>query len=149
HCCSIPHEWDAVRYRTAPVTRPAVRIILRLLSLSGPPKKAVVIGIVSTLAATAFTLITPLLISWAIDYGIVRGKSDVRALGLVALAIFGAAVGTGISKYTFTYIGEATAQRIAYDLRDMLYNQLQRLSYAYHDHAQIGQIMSRVTQDVE
>jgi ABC-type multidrug transport system fused ATPase/permease subunit len=126
-----------------------VKILLRLLTLAGPHKKAVGVGIVSTLAATAFTLITPQLISWAIDFGIVRGRSDVRTLGLVALAIFAAAVGTGISKYTFTYIGEATAQRIAYDLRDMLYNRLQRLSYAYHDHAQIGQIMSRVTQDVE
>jgi ABC-type multidrug transport system fused ATPase/permease subunit len=126
-----------------------VRILLRLLSLSGPHKKRVAIGVISTLLATAFTLITPELIRWAVDFGIVRGRSDVRALAIVAVAIFAASVGRGIFQYTFTYIGEATAQRIAYDLRDMLYNRLQRLSYAYHDHAQIGQIMSRVTQDVE
>jgi ATP-binding cassette subfamily B protein len=109
----------------------------------------VALGIITTLLATAFTLITPQLIRWAVDYGIVSGKSDVRALAIVSLAIFASAVGRGVFQYGFTYIGEATAQRIAYDLRDQLYNRLQRLSYAYHDNAQIGQIMSRVTQDVE
>ena len=38
---------------------------------------------------------------------------------------------------------------MAFDLRNKIYERLQRLSYAYHDRQQTGQIMSRATQDVE
>jgi ATP-binding cassette subfamily B protein len=38
---------------------------------------------------------------------------------------------------------------VAYDLRNHIYEKLQRLSYAYHDNAHTGQLMSRATQDVE
>ncbi|MBI4311719.1 MAG: ABC transporter ATP-binding protein [Chloroflexi bacterium] len=37
---------------------------------------------------------------------------------------------------------------MAYDLRNSIYNRLQRLSFAYHDKHQTGQLMSRATQDV-
>ena len=35
------------------------------------------------------------------------------------------------------------------DLRNQLYNHLQKLSYAFHDRSQTGQLMSRATSDVE
>ena len=38
---------------------------------------------------------------------------------------------------------------MAYDLRNLIYDRLQRLSYAYHDRQQTGQLMSRATADVE
>jgi ATP-binding cassette subfamily B protein len=34
-------------------------------------------------------------------------------------------------------------------LRNMFYNRLQRLSYAFHDRSQTGQLMSRATADIE
>lgn len=126
-----------------------MKILIRLLGLLRPYKLRILACMVSVTLAAAFIAATPLLVGWAVDYGVAKGKNDVRALIVISLAIFGAAVGRGVFQYIFTYMGEATAQRIAYDLRDQLYNRLQRLSYAYHDKVQIGQIMSRVTQDVE
>jgi ATP-binding cassette subfamily B protein len=46
-------------------------------------------------------------------------------------------------------MSEWLAQHVAYDLRNAIYDRLQRLSYAYHDKQQTGQLMSRATQDVE
>jgi ATP-binding cassette subfamily B protein len=43
------------------------------------------------------------------------------------------------------YIG----QKVAFDLRNRIYDRIQRLSFAFHDKAQTGQLMSRATQDVE
>ena len=51
--------------------------------------------------------------------------------------------------YGQTYLGEWLSQRVAYDIRNQIYDRLQRLSYAYHDQQQTGQLMSRATQDVE
>ena len=51
--------------------------------------------------------------------------------------------------YSQQYLGEKLSQSVAYDIRNAIYDRLQKLSFAYHDQAQIGQIMSRATQDVE
>jgi ATP-binding cassette subfamily B protein len=55
----------------------------------------------------------------------------------------------GAFAYGQTYVGEWLASTVSYDVRNDIYNHLQRLSFAYHDKAQTGQIMSRATQDVE
>jgi ATP-binding cassette subfamily B protein len=68
---------------------------------------------------------------------------------IASLLIIGAAVARGIFQYFQTYSAEWLAQRCAYDIRNDIYNHLQRLSFAYHDKAQTGQIMQRATQDVE
>ena len=47
------------------------------------------------------------------------------------------------------YLTEVISQRIAYDIRDTLYDHLQRLSFAFYDKNQIGQLMSRASIDVE
>jgi len=55
----------------------------------------------------------------------------------------------GLFAYGQSYVGEWLAQHVAFDIRNAIYDRLQRLSYAYHDKASIGQIMSRATADVE
>ena len=46
-------------------------------------------------------------------------------------------------------MGEYLSQRVCFDLRNRIFNQYQRLSFAYHDRSQTGQLMSRATSDVE
>jgi ATP-binding cassette subfamily B protein len=54
-----------------------------------------------------------------------------------------------IAQYGRQYLGQVLGQKVAYDLRNNIYNRLQHLSFAYHDSHQTGQLMSRATQDVE
>jgi ATP-binding cassette subfamily B protein len=76
-----------------------------------------------------------------------EGKTSTLALagGLIMIA----AIMRGISTYGMQFSGEWLSQHVAYDLRNHIYEKLQRLSYAYHDNAHTGQLMSRATQDVE
>jgi ATP-binding cassette subfamily B protein len=76
-----------------------------------------------------------------------EGKTS--TLALAAAGILGAALLRGFFTYWTTFIGEWLGQHVAFDLRNNIYNRLQRLSYAYHDKQQTGQLMSRATQDVE
>ena len=76
-------------------------------------------------------------------------EGSTSTLLLVALAILVAAVLRGFFTYWMTFMGEWLAQHVAFDLRNQIYDRLQRLSYAYHDKQQTGQLMSRATQDVE
>ena len=132
---------------------------LRLIARAMPYKGWLLLAIVALAGASLFTVATPKLVGFAIDTGLqIReqgGSAGAIAEGnmatiLVAAALLlGAALARGTFAYAQTYVGERVSQSIAYDFRNEIYDHLQRLSYAYHDDAQIGQIMSRATQDVE
>ena len=102
---------------------------------------------------------SPLLVQSAIDFGLnpIRDASDritglagnEKTLIIAAGAILAFAVGSGLSRFGLTYASESLGQKVAYDLRNRLFGNVQRLSYAYHDTVQTGQIMSRATEDVE
>lgn len=49
----------------------------------------------------------------------------------------------------YTYLGESIGQRIAYRLRMAYYEQLQRLSFSYHDRVPVGDILTRGILDIE
>ncbi len=136
-------------------------VLLRLLSFLRPQKRRLLLAFVCVFGSGIFVLVTPQMVQRAIDQGLkvqlqVLGDKETHvALGststliFAALAIVGAAIFRGIFAYGQTYMGEWLSQRVAYDLRNSIYDRLQRLSYAYHDKAQTGQLMSRATQDVE
>ena len=55
----------------------------------------------------------------------------------------------GISTYFHQYLGDLFGITVVYDLRDSLYKKLQALSFKYYDNAKTGDLMSRLTADVE
>ena len=85
---------------------------------------------------------SPLLVQRAIDFGLnpIRDSSDQitglagseQTLIIAAGAILAFAVGSGMSRFGLTYASESLGQKVAYDLRNKLYGNVQRLSYAYH-----------------
>jgi ATP-binding cassette subfamily B protein len=76
-------------------------------------------------------------------------EGTTRTLVWVAVALLALAILRSIFAYFQQFMSEWLAQHVAYDLRNAIYDRLQRLSYAYHDKQQTGQLMSRATQDVE
>ena len=63
--------------------------------------------------------------------------------------ILAATLAKGIFTFSQVFVGEYLSQRVCFDLRNRIFNQYQRLSFAYHDRSQTGQLMSRATSDVE
>jgi ABC-type multidrug transport system fused ATPase/permease subunit len=134
-----------------------VPVPIRLLSYAWPYKMRVLLTCVALAGLTAFQLIGPKLVGYAIDTGVDVTKDgnvsvahgNMRTLMIAAGLIVAAAAARGIFQFWQTFTGEWVSQRIAYDIRNDIYNHLQRMSFAYHDKAQTGQIMQRATQDVE
>ncbi len=130
---------------------------IRLLAFLGPYKRRVAVAFLCVIASGAAIVAMPQLIRWAIDYGLglerqnceLVATGEKHLLAIAAAAIIGAALFRGAFSYGQTYLGEWISQRVAYDIRNQIYDRLQRLSYAYHDQQQTGQLMSRATQDVE
>jgi ATP-binding cassette subfamily B protein len=136
-----------------------VRHLLRLGEYIRPYRRQLALAIVAVVLSGAFTMISPLLVRYAIDFGLEPQRdADGRLTGLGgnelllilgALAIVAFAVGRGFAQFGQTFLGESIGQKMAYDVRNRINDNLQKLSYAYHDRVQTGQIMSRVIQDVE
>ncbi len=123
------------------------RIYARILGLLRPHWRSALGAILCLLLSTAFALAIPTLLAWVIDVGVSRG--DFGSLALAALAILTASVMRGLFAYGQGYFSQAASQHVAYDLRNTLYNHLQKLSFSFHDESETGQLMSRMTVDIE
>ena len=123
------------------------RILLRLLGYWRHHWLAVLLAYVALFASLALTIGNPQVIGFAIDSGISNGrKGDLLiAAGLIIAIHFV----YGFFAYCQHYLGEYLSQHVAYDLRNRLYDRIQSLSFSFHDRSQTGQLMSRVTSDVE
>lgn len=141
---------------------PEAPVLLRLIARAWWHRSMMFASIFALVGASALTIAAPWLTGYAIDEGlgivtainlsgdeVTTVEGDMGTLMVAIGFLAAAAIGRGAFVYAQTYIAERLGQTMAYDLRNDIYERLQRLSYAYHDKAEIGQIMSRATQDVE
>ena len=104
-------------------------------------------ALICTLVGTALNLAMPWLLKEAIDRTLVQ--KEYRLLGVLALSIVGVTILRGVFSFGQTYLSEYVGQRTIYDIRNAMYGHLQRLSFSFYDTAGTGQLMSRVTSDVD
>jgi ATP-binding cassette subfamily B protein len=81
-------------------------------------------------------------VSWLGD-----GKLSIlnfAVLAVIVIAVFGA-----LSSYVEKYLTTSVGQWVMHDLRRVLYSHIQRLSLSYHDQKRTGDLISRVTSDID
>jgi len=125
---------------------PLVAVTLRILRYLLPYWRRVVLLYIALFASLGLQLTIPMVIARAIDDGI--GERDSRFLIESALLIVGLTLLQGIFTFARSYLVQSAAERVAYDMRNELYAHLQRLTYAFYDQSQTGQLMSRATEDI-
>jgi ATP-binding cassette subfamily B protein len=104
-------------------------------------------AIFSLVMVTLASLISPLLLKQAIDNGIIPGNMLAILIAVGGLLIV--AVVRAVFSFLQSYLSEKASQNAAYDTRNMIFNKITELSFSYHDQAQTGQLMTRVTSDVD
>jgi len=123
-------------------------VIFRGLKRFFWPDKGFLLGSVLGLAcATALGLVYPLLLRTLINDMILPGRYS----GVLGLALL--AVGVVAVKVSFQYLhgfsGGRLGNRLAFRLRNACYEKLQALSFSFYDSARTGDLMSRLTADIE
>ncbi|MDA1035666.1 MAG: ABC transporter ATP-binding protein [Chloroflexi bacterium] len=103
---------------------------------------------VSLLLSTAFFLTVPKLIGNAIDTAVRPGGSRDELI-TIGLLIIGVIFLRGLFNFGNLYLAESLSQRVSYKMRNLVYDKLQHLSFAFHDHEHTGNLMSKSTVDVE
>ena len=66
-----------------------------------------------------------------------------------ALSLVGVAVLGGLATFLQGYLSARASHGAAYDMRNAIFEKLQDLSFSYHDRARTGQLITRVTSDVD
>ncbi|MFC2035099.1 ABC transporter ATP-binding protein [Chloroflexota bacterium] len=124
-----------------------MRILLKLIVFARPYWWLLSLALICLVATTGFSLAVP----WMLGEGInaVLSQGERSFLILAAGVVVGASILRGLSAYWQTYLSQVVSQRTSYDIRNAIYDRLQRLSFTFHDQSQTGQLMSRATVDVE
>ena len=104
-------------------------------------------ALLSLFFVTAANLIAPQMIRLAIDGGL--EKRSLETIYLAVGGLIGLAVLRGLFTFLQGYLSERASQGVAFDMREGLFSKLQRLSFSYYDNAQTGQLVTRLTNDVE
>ncbi|WP_199562869.1 ABC transporter ATP-binding protein [Sporosarcina sp. BI001-red] len=98
-------------------------------------------------ASSGLTLLGPFLIGKTIDNFIIPMKTDGLAMQIGwLLAIY---TGTSLTMYFQNFWMVGIAQNTVYKLRSGLFNHLQKLPVSFFDKRQHGELMSRMTNDIE
>jgi len=97
--------------------------------------------------SSALMLVQPYLLKVGIDRYVDTG--DASGLSYVAALFFAAVVGEFVSLYLQYYLTMAVAQRSLSDLREDLFDHLERLPQAFFDRNPVGRLVTRVTTDVD
>src|SRR3989441_4131600 len=137
---------------------------IQISYLLWPHWKTLSIAFVAVLGESATDLLEPWPLKVVFDYvlgskkmpewmaGLINpifGQDKVAILEFAALAVLVIAVAGALSSYTEKYLTTSVAQWVSHDLRRTLYHHIQRLSLSYHDQKRTGDLITRVTGDID
>ncbi|MEE8518232.1 MAG: ABC transporter ATP-binding protein [Dehalococcoidia bacterium] len=129
-----------------------MHILWRITKLAAADRRNMIGSWAALLLATGFFLTIPWLIGESIDRAVpTDGSSPATSDELLIFGglIVAVIVVRGFFNFWNLYLAEALSQGVSYRVRNMVYNKLQHLSFAYHDHEHTGNLMSKSTVDVE
>src|SRR5262245_33444448 len=129
---------------------------IRISGLLAPYWKSMLLGVMAAVASAGLDLLQPWPLKFVIDY-VVGTKTPPQwlpadrflVLNSAALAIVAVAVLAPIASYLENVLTTSVGQWVTHDLRTTLYDHVQRLSLTYHDNSRTGDLVSRVTSDID
>ena len=137
---------------------------IRITHILRPHWRALALALVAVLGETVTDVLEPWPIKVVVD-NLLQSKPLRGWWGALVSGVFGShtyamlyfalaavlliAVVGALSTYTEKQLTTSVSQWVAHDLRRMLYNHIQRLSLAEHSESRIGDLVTRVTSDID
>jgi len=117
----------------------------------------VILAYITILVAVSLSLAIPYLIGFSISKLVSFEGGSMTAVGVldkstlivIAFILLGISVFRGFFDFARTYLTDSLSQKVAYDFRNLMYDKLQHLSFAFHDKEHTGNLYSKATSDVE
>ncbi|MBW5468029.1 ATP-binding cassette domain-containing protein [Brevibacillus formosus] len=120
----------------------------RLWQAFGKEKKLLPIVFVIVFVDALLMLSAPYLIGKSID-AMTGGEEALSFLSIIILALLGSYILDGALTFLQSWLMAGISQRIVTNLRQTLFDKLQKLPIAYFDARTHGELMSRLTNDID
>jgi ATP-binding cassette subfamily B protein len=135
-------------YLSASEQKPKVTwaLLKRVIAYSKPYRWQILGMLLAILINTGLTLLTPLILRTMIDTTIPQGNLTqlwLLALGLLFIPALGGVINV-VQRRLNARVGEG----VIFDLRVALFTRLQRMSLRFFTHTKVGELMSRLNNDV-
>lgn len=122
-------------------------ILKRIGGLIKVYQKRVYLGLFLQLIVIVTLLLAPYITKDIVNQ-VIPNRDMARLVPLAAM-LMGMVLLRAVANYSRGLIMERVSQNVVYDLRTGLYSHLQELPYEFYDHNRVGEIMSRMTGDIE
>ncbi len=137
---------------------------LTVLHLLRPHWKTLIIALVAIVGAGIADVLEPWPLKMLLDYVIgskqppqwltntihaTFGEGKLAILNFTASSVMLIAIVGAISSYVEKYMTTTVGQWVMHDMRRTLYYHIQRLSLSFHDQKRTGDLISRVTSDID
>jgi ATP-binding cassette subfamily B multidrug efflux pump len=110
-------------------------------------RRGFMVGTLCVLLLNGIAVQFPQVILRALDYLRKGGRSS-RQLGIYALLLVAIAVSKGVFQFLTRWIVIGISRDIEFDLRNDMFQHLERLSFPYYQRTRTGDIMARATNDL-
>ncbi len=135
-----------------------------IAELLKPHSKALALGLVAVFGESAASLLEPWPLKIVLDNVLksrptegwvnalivsIAGTNKLAVVKLAAIAVLAIAVVGALCSYAEKYFTTSVGQWVMHDLRRTLYSHIQRMSLGFHDQSQTGDLISRVTSDID
>ena len=121
--------------------------VLRIWHYLSRQRALLLIVLLLVVVASGLGLLGPYLLSMAIDRFILQG--DMAGLARLLLLMFAVYLFDALTIWLRTYVMATASQRAVRDIRNDLFAKLQTLSLRFFDRRTHGELMSRLSNDVE
>jgi len=122
------------------------QMVKRVLAYAKPYRWHLIGSLVTILIYTGFSLLSPLIFRHLIDYAI--PEKDIQRLILAAVGLLLIPIFSGFFQIITRRLTAQAGEGVIYDLRVSLYNHLLRMSLRFFTHTQLGELISRLNNDV-
>ncbi len=121
-------------------------LLLRVLAYARPYWKQITGMLVAILLSTGVSLVSPLIFRTMIDQ--VLPEKDLNKLVLLAIALLALPIANGGITVVQRRWNADVGEGVIYDLRVTLFSRLQRMSLRFFTNTKVGELMSRLNNDV-
>jgi ATP-binding cassette subfamily B protein len=137
---------------------------LKIMNLVRPHWKGLTVALIAVVGETLTGILEPWPVKVVIDNILqskplpgllsrtvtgIFGQGPYAVLNFAVVAVALIAVVGAVSAYVEKYLTTSVSQWVGHDLRRIVYHHIQRLSLAEHDKARTGDLITRVTSDIE
>ena len=127
-------------------TQSALVIWKRLMTYLLKYKLWVITALIGIIGSNTLAVIVPYILRDVVDIGI--AEQNGQYMLNAGLLVVGLGIVRGLSAFLGRFFGERLSHFVSYDIRNDIYEKVQRQSFTYHDNSQVGTIITRAISDV-